>query len=209
MRLPTGFAHLPSVLSPCLSWFPTLPACRARHTAARVGCWLVARWTWLAAAAIHMGDKARTANIAVLHECSGIYRVSLIRTLAGSTRDQFHHDISQLEVQWKHLGTLHCFKCFIVVWFSSRLAWTHVNRMSISGGRWCNGHAIGKSWLLSNLTILTHPNTPQRVPDCQTRSWSGPLDKERKLPNRGTSWLPGWPGVVEIHHTAHGTLFYT
>ena len=78
----------PSVLSPCLSWFPTLPACRARHTAARVGCWLVARWTWLAAAAIHMGDKARTANIAVLHECS------LMRTRAGSTRDQFHHDIS-------------------------------------------------------------------------------------------------------------------
>ena len=135
--LRTGFAHLPSVLSPCLSWLPTLPACRARHTAAQVGCWPAARWTWLAAAAIHMGDKARTANIAVLHEGSGIYRVSLMRTRAGSTRDQFHHDISQLEVQQKHLGTLHCFKCFIVVWFSfsSSPAWTHVNRMSTSGGR--------------------------------------------------------------------------
>ena len=126
--------YLPVLLTPCLSWLLTPPAWRARHTAAQVG-WLVARWTWLAAAAIHMGDKARNANIAVLHECSGIYRVSLMRIRAGSTCDQFHYDISQLEVQWKHLGTLHCFKCFIVVWFSSSLAWTHVKRTSISGGR--------------------------------------------------------------------------
>ena len=116
-------------------WLPTLPACITQHTAAQVGCSLVARWTWLAAAAIHMGDKARTANMAVLHECSGIYKVSLMRTRAGSTRDQFHHDISQLETQRKHCGTLHCFTCLFVVWLSSSVAWTHVNRMSISGGR--------------------------------------------------------------------------
>ena len=182
--LATVFTHLPSVLlTPCLSWLPTLPACRARHTAARVGCWLVARWTWPAAAAIHMGDEARTANIAVLHECS------LIRTRAGSTRDQFHHDISTTQSPY-------CFKCFIVVWSSSSVAWTHINSGSISGGRWRNGYAIGRSWLLSNLTIPTHPNTPQRAPDCQTRSWSGPLDMERKLPKGGTSWLTGWPGVA-------------
>ena len=93
-----------------------------QHTAAQVGCWQVAGWTWPAAAAIHMGDEARTANIAVLHECS------LMRTRAGSTRDQFHHDISTTRSPY-------CFECFIVVWSSSSVAWTHVNRRSIPGGR--------------------------------------------------------------------------
>ena len=191
-----------------MSWLPTLPACRARHTAAQVG-WLVARWTWLAAAAVHMGDKARTANIAVLHEGSGIYRVSLMRTRAGRTRDQFHHDISQLEVQWKHLGTLHCFKCFIVVWFSSSLAWTHVNRMSISGGRRCNSYAIGKSWLLTNLqvTILTHHSgllIAKHVLEAAllTRNASFPMAVL-------LGCLADLELRVEIHHTAHSTLFYS
>ena len=121
---------------------PYPPACRARHTAAQVG-WLVARWTWLTAAAIHMGDEARTANIAVLHECS-LMRSNFIMTY------------QQLEVQWKHFGTLHCFKLLTVIWSSSSVAWTHVNSKSISGGRRRNGYAIGRPWLLSNLTILTH-----------------------------------------------------
>ena len=106
----TGFTHLPSVLlTPCLSWLPTLPACRAQHTAAQVGCWPVARWTWPAAAAIHMGDEARTANIAVLHECS------LMRTRAGSTRDQFQHDMNPVSTTCSPVEALRNSSLFQIV----------------------------------------------------------------------------------------------
>ena len=92
--------------TPCLRWLPTLPACRARHTAAQVGCWPVARLAWPAAAAIHMGDEARTANITVLHECSSM------RTRGGRARDQFHHDISTTQTPLEALRNSSLFQVF-------------------------------------------------------------------------------------------------
>ena len=97
-----------------------------------------------------------------------------MRTRAGSTRDQFQHDISTTCSPVEALRNSSLFQ-IVSSWFG--LPQVLRGHMSTAGQSLVEADAMvlqldatGRSWLLSNLTIPTHPNTPQRAPDCQTRS---------------------------------------